>query len=132
MDKLFNASLLLDVPAAGSTDGTPTGNPIVGLLPTLIFLVLMFVVLYFFMSRPQKKKEKAVKAMLDALKVGDRVLTIGGIYGTVTSVKDDVIFVSVGPDKARLVFARQAIASIEDGPIEATIDGEIVDKSKKL
>ena len=67
------------------------------------------------------------KEMLDALKPGDRVRTIGGIYGTVTSVKDDVVTISVGPDKVRLVFARAAIATIEDAPVEATIDGDVRD-----
>ena len=66
-----------------------------------------------------------------ALKPGDRICTIGGIYGTVTAVKGDVVFVSVGPDKVRLVFTKQAIASIEDSPVEATLDGEIVDSSEK-
>ncbi|MBQ3669087.1 MAG: preprotein translocase subunit YajC [Clostridia bacterium] len=125
MDKLFNASLLLDVPAAGSTDGAATGNQILGLLPTLIFLVLMFVVLYFFMIRPQKKKEKAVKAMLDALKVGDRVLTIGGIYGTVTGVKDDQVIIAVGAQKTVMNMARWAIKSVEDAPLENDKEPEI-------
>lgn len=48
-----------------------------------------------------------------------------------TAVKGDVVFVSVGPDKVRLVFTKQAIASIEDSPVEATLDGEIVDSSEK-
>ena len=65
------------------------------------------------------------------IKPGIRVRTIGGIYGTVTKVQDDVVIVSVGPDKARLVFTKQAIASIEDAPVEATIDGEIRESEKK-
>ena len=97
----------------------------------LLPLVLMFVVFYFLLIRPQRKKDKKVKDMLAALKVGDRICTIGGIYGTVTAVKGDVVFVSVGPDKVRLVFTKQAIASIEDSPVEATLDGEIVDSSEK-
>ena len=118
MDKLFNASLLL----SGEDQGSAS---IVGLLPTLIFLVLMFVVLYFFMIRPQKKKEKAVKAMLDALKVGDRVLTIGGIYGTVTGVKDDQVIIAVGAQKTVMNMARWAIKSVEDAPLENDKEPEI-------
>lgn len=57
----------------------------------------MFVVFYFLLIRPQKKKDKKVKEMLAALKNGDRVCTIGGIYGTITSIKDDTIELSVGP-----------------------------------
>ena len=97
-------------------------------------IIIMFVALaamFFFSSRSNKKRQKQYQDMLDSLKPGSRVRTIGGIYGTVTSVKGDVVFVSVGPDKARLVFSKQAIASIEDAPVEATIDGDIVDTTKK-
>lgn len=111
-----------------------TGNAIGGFFSQWGFMLLMLaalVAMLVFTSMGNKKKQKQYKDMLDSLKPGSRVRTIGGIYGTVTSVKDDVVFVSVGPDKVRLVFTRQAIASIEDGPIEATLDGEIVDNSKK-
>lgn len=111
-----------------------TGNAIGGFFSQYGFMLIMLaalVAMLVFTSRSNKKRQKQYKDMIDALKPGTRVRTIGGIYGTVTSVKDDVIFVSVGPDKVRLVFTRQAIASIEDGPIEATIDGDIVDNSKK-
>ena len=73
----------------------------------------------------------AALIIMFVLSAGSRVRTIGGIYGTVTAVKGDVVFVSVGPDKVRLVFTKQAIASIEDSPVEATLDGEIVDSSEK-
>ena len=69
--------------------------------------------------------KKKVKEMLAAIKVGDRIRTIGGIYGTVTSVRDDIVTISVGPDKARLVFARGAIASIEDSNVENTMTDEV-------
>lgn len=111
-----------------------TGNAISGFFGQWGFMILMLgalVAMLIFSSTSSKKRQKQYKDMIDSLKPGSRVRTIGGIYGTVTSVKDDVVFVSVGPDKVRLVFTRQAIASIEDGPIEATIDGEIVDNSKK-
>ena len=96
-------------------------------------IIIMFVALaamFFFSSRSNKKRQKQYQDMLDSHKPGSRVRTIGGIYGTVTSVKGDVVFVSVGPDKARLVFSKQAIASIEDAPVEATIDGDIVDANQ--
>ena len=93
----------------------------------LIIMLVVMVGLFFVMSIPQRKREKKVKEMLASIKPGDRVRTIGGIYGTVTSVKDDVITMSVGPDKVRLVFARGAIATIEDAPVEATIDGDVKD-----
>ena len=94
-------------------------------------LIILMVAMFAIMIIPQRRRDKKVKEMLAALKPGDRVRTIGGIYGTVTKVQDDVVIVSVGPDKARLVFTKQAIASIEDAPVEATIDGEIRENEKK-
>ena len=87
-----------------------------------VMLVVMMVVLLLVMIIPQRKRDKKIKEMLNSIKVGDRVRTIGGIYGTVTNIKDDIITVSVGPDKARLVFARGAIANVEDVPVENTIE----------
>ena len=77
-------------------------------------LIIMMIVLLLVMIIPQRKRDKKIKDMLSSIKVGDRVRTIGGIYGTVTNIKDDIITISVGPDKARLVFARGAIANVED------------------
>ena len=62
--------------------------------------------------------------MLANLKPGDRVRTIGGIYGTITAIKDDVVTISVGPDKVRLVFIRGAIASVDDSHVENTIEDQ--------
>lgn len=83
--------------------------------------------MFALMVIPQRKRDKKVKDMLASIKPGDRVRTIGGIYGTITSIRDDVVTISVGPDKVRLVFARGAIATIEDAPVETTIDGEVRD-----
>ena len=87
----------------------------------LAFIVMM-VVLMLVMIIPQRRRDKKIKQMLAAIKTGDRVRTIGGIYGTVTNVKDDVITISVGPDRVQLVFARGAIANVEDVAVENTMD----------
>ncbi len=58
-------------------------------------LILMFAVLYFIMIRPQMKRQKETKAMLAALTVGDEVLTVGGLFGKVTAIKDDVVTVEI-------------------------------------
>ena len=84
-------------------------------------LIIMMIVLLLVMIIPQRKRDKKIKDMLASIKVGDRVRTIGGIYGTVTNIKDDIITISVGPDKARLVFARGAIANVEDVAVENTM-----------
>ena len=86
------------------------------------FLIIMMVVLMLIMIIPQRRRDKKIKQMLAAIKVGDCVRTIGGIYGTVTNVKDDVITISVGPDRVHLVFARGAIANVEDVAVENTMD----------
>lgn len=108
--------------AAAATTTTAAAAPAsagVGeMLGMLLPLVLMFVVFYFLLIRPQKKKDKKVKEMLAALKNGDRVCTIGGIYGTITGIKDDTIELSVGRDNVKLVFARWAIRNVEEIAIE--------------
>ena len=91
---------------------------IVSLIVSMLPMVLIFVVFYFFMIRPQKKKDKQVKDMLAALKKGDRVCTIGGIYGTIMDIKDDTITLSVGRDNLSMVIARWAVRSVEDVTIE--------------
>ena len=67
---------------AGSAPQSP------GLLPTLVPLLLIVVVMYFLMIRPQQKKQKAHQAMISALKTGDEVVTMGGLYGTVAGVDE--------------------------------------------
>ena len=84
------------------------------LLQTLAFPVLIFVVFYFLLIRPQRKKDKKAKDMLKQLKVGDRVCTIGGIYGTIDNIKDDVLTLVIGTEKTKLMFARWAIRNVEE------------------
>ncbi len=76
------------------------------------FLILMFAVLYFFMIVPQRKQKKAREAMLSALKVGDRVITIGGIYGEVTNIKEDRVFLQVA-ENVELKLRRSAVGSMQ-------------------
>ena len=87
-------------------------------------LIILMIALFAVMIIPQRKREKKIKDMLANLKPGDRVRTIGGIYGTITAIKDDVVTISVGPDKVRLVFIRGALASVEDSPVENTIEDQ--------
>ena len=87
-------------------------------------IVLMIAVFYFLLIRPQKKKDKKVKEMLDALKPGDRVTTIGGIYGTIKSIKDDTVTLLVGGQQTEMVVARWGIRQVEEVTVEN--DGEIL------
>jgi len=110
------------VDAAVATDAAagemPAGAGLLGTLISLLPMILIFVIFYFMLIRPQRKKEKKVQEMLNALKVGDRVSTIGGIYGTITAIKDDTLELSVGRDNVKLMFARWAIRQVEDVAIE--------------
>ena len=81
----------------------------------LIIWVVIIAVMYFLMIRPQKKKEKEAKAMIAALQVGDKVTTIGGIVGTVTKIKDDIIGIEtgIGGEKQVIKMERWSIRTVE-------------------
>lgn len=96
----------------------PEINPVVSIITTLLPMVLIFVVFYFMLIRPQQKKDKQVKEMLNNLKVSDRVCTIGGIYGTITQIKDDTVTLVVGNQNMTMVIARWGIRSVEEVSIE--------------
>ena len=100
--------------AAAATATAGVGEMIGMLFP----LILMFVIFYFMLIRPQKKKDKKVKEMLAALKHGDRICTIGGIYGTITGIKDDTIELAVSNENTKLIVARWAIRNVEEVSIE--------------
>lgn len=93
-------------------------SPVASLLVTFGPLVLIFVVFYFMLIRPQRKKDKQVKEMLNNLKAGDRVCTIGGIYGTIVGIREDTVTLSVGRDNTNMVIARWGIRSVEEITIE--------------
>ena len=78
---------------------------------TLITFVLIILIFYFLIIRPQKKRDKEAKAMIDAMKKGDKVVTIGGIHGTVVMVKDKTVIIKVD-DSARIEFNKSAISSV--------------------
>ena len=104
--------------AAGAAEEMAEVNPVVSIITTLLPMVLIFVVFYFMLIRPQQKKDKQVKEMLNNLKVSDRVCTIGGIYGTITQIKDDTVTLAVGNQSMTMVIARWGIRSVEEVTIE--------------
>jgi preprotein translocase subunit YajC len=119
-----NAGTSAGTAANGSADAAQP-NTAGSVISLLLPLVLMGVVFYFFLIRPQRKKDKAVKNMLDSLKNGDRVCTIGGIYGTVDRLKDDTVTLLVGPEKTKLIMARWAIRSVENATVENDAEPEV-------
>ena len=84
------------------------------MLQSLLFIGIMMAVFYFLMIRPQRKQQKTRQAMLDNLKVGDRVTTIGRFYGTVTKIKDDVVTLKIGPSDTELMIDRRGIDSVNE------------------
>ena len=104
--------------APAATPEMSTAGGIVGMIVSLLPMILIFVVFYFMLIRPQRKKDKKIKEMLDNLKVTDRICTIGGIYGTIVGIKDDTVTLSVGKDNLSMVVARWAIRSVEEVSIE--------------
>lgn len=82
-------------------------------LSSPIFMTAIFIaIFYFLIIRPQKKREKKVKEMRDSLKVGDNIATIGGIYGKITKVKEEMVTIEVGSDKVKLQIARWAVGNV--------------------
>ena len=104
--------------ATTGTEEMSAAGGIVGMIVSLLPMILIFVVFYFMLIRPQRKKDKKIKEMLDNLKVSDRICTIGGIYGTIVGIKDDTVTLSVGKDNLSMVVARWAIRSVEEVSIE--------------
>ena len=82
-----------------------------GIVSMVLPIALIFVIFYVFIIRPQNKKQKETQKMIDALKKGDKVVTIGGIHGVISSVKDQTVIVKVDDD-AKIEFTRSAIASV--------------------
>ena len=108
----------------GATEEVSTGAGILYMLIQMLPMILIIVVMYFILIRPQRKKDKEAQAMLAALKKGGRICTIGGIYGTITNIKDDVLTVEVGEAKTVMVFARWAVRNVEE--ISITNDSEML------
>lgn len=104
---------------AADPNATQQVNPVMStIIVSILPLVLIIVLLYFMMIRPQRKKEKETKAMINAMKVGDKVVTIGGICGKVAKIKDEYVFIETGnigtPDQKSVVkMERDAIRTVE-------------------
>jgi preprotein translocase subunit YajC len=87
------------------------GNNSMAWVMQIGMIVAIFAVFYFLLIRPQRKKQKEMKAMLEALKKGDRVQTIGGIRGDIVNVKEKTVVIKVD-DNTKMEFSRDAVQSI--------------------
>ncbi|PWM34800.1 MAG: preprotein translocase subunit YajC [Clostridiales bacterium] len=98
------SSYLLQAGAEGAA-----GGGMAVMLIQLLPLVLIFVVFYFLLIRPQKKRDKEIQKMRSALEVGDEITTAGGIIGRVVSLKDDTLVIETGSDRSKIRIARWAV-----------------------
>ena len=89
---------------------TPTGG---SSWISLVMIVGMLVLLYFFMIRPQKKQEKEVNAMRNSLMVGDEITTIGGIIGKIVSIKEETMVIETTRDHTRIRLLKSAVRSVD-------------------
>ena len=104
----------------------PSASGPMGILTSVVPFIAIIAIFYFFLIHPQNKKQKETEKMLSALKKGDKVVTIGGIHGVISSVKEKTVIVKID-DNCKVEFNRSAISGVEsDKSAEAKED-----KSKK-
>lgn len=87
---------------------------------TLIPLILMFVLFYFLLIRPQQKRQKAVQQMQSDLKKGDKIVTIGGLHGFIDSIDENKVVIKCG-DGSRLTYERSAIREVTESAKTAEV-----------
>ncbi|SCW28801.1 preprotein translocase subunit YajC [Lachnospiraceae bacterium C10] len=94
----------------------------------IVWIVILFVFMYFFMIRPQRKEQNAKNALLNSLAVGDTILTTSGFYGVVIDIDDDTLIVEFGSNKnCRIPMQKSAVAAVEK-PEDAASSEESKDK----
>ena len=79
----------------------------------ILMIVLMIGVMYFFMIRPQKKRDREFAEMLNNLQVGDEITTIGGIIGKVVSIKEETIMIETGHDRTKIRLLKSSVKNID-------------------
>ena len=90
---------------------TGTGGATGSSASMIIILLLFFVLMWFFMVSPEKKKQKKIEAMRNALSVGDEIVTIGGVMGTIVHITEDDITIETSEDRVRVQFKKWAVSS---------------------
>ena len=115
---LFNLPLLL-LPTAEGAAAPPAASGARATWGILIVMPLIILVFYFLVMRPQNKKQKEAKKMLESIRKGDRIVTIGGLRGTVVSVKDDAVVLKVD-DNTKLEYSKSAVSTVLKREDEST------------
>ena len=91
--------------AAGGTGGGPSQ------LPLLFVILATFGIFYFILIRPQQRKQKELKKMIEAIKKGDRVMTAGGIFGTVVGMKDNIVVLRID-ENTKIEIIKSAVSTV--------------------
>ena len=95
-----------------STNAGMMGGEAMGSIASFGILIVMFVIMYLILIRPQRKKDKELKEQMSKLSVGDRVVTIGGLVGFVANIKDDQVTISTSAANTLVTFTKSAINSV--------------------
>ena len=95
-----------------------------GNLGAVLPLILMFVLFYFLLIRPQQKRQKSVSSMQSGLKKGDKIVTIGGLHGFIDSIDDNKVVIKCG-DGSRLTYDRNAIREVTESAAGTASEGSV-------
>jgi preprotein translocase subunit YajC len=97
--------------AQTSASGPTGGGGIFGQINMLIPFIAMFAIFYFLLIRPQQKKQRELRQLLQNLKRGDRVVTSGGIYGTIAKIRNDIVHLEIA-DQVRIRVNKSSISEV--------------------
>ncbi len=110
---IVNAITLAQAAESGGEAATPSADPSGGLIQMLPFFVLMIGLMYFFIFRPQQKRDKERREMLAALSKGDRVVTNGGVFGTIVGLNEKSVILRVSDEPlVKMEFMRGAVSKV--------------------
>lgn len=101
-----------------------------GTMTLLLYMVVFFGIIYFFMIRPQQKQAKQRRAMLDSLRVNDKIITAGGIHGKIRKVKEDSVLIQIA-DKVEIEVSKNGIGSVQNRDVVAEKEKKAADKADK-
>ena len=107
-----------------------TATASTGMASPLIMMVLMFAIFYFMLIRPENKRKKEAEQMRSNVRTGDKIVTIGGIVGTVVNVKENRIVIETGADQVRIELEKWAISSNETASEAAKAEAKKAQEAK--
>ena len=109
---------------------TTTPGAMEGMGSTVLMLIMMLAVFYFMLIRPENKRKKEAEQMRSSVKKGDKIVTIGGIMGTVVDVKENSIVVETSADQVRIELAKWALSSNETAAEAAKVEAQKAQEAK--